>query len=177
MLAPWKESYDKSRQHFKKQRHHFSDKGPYSQTYCFPISHVWMWELDHKEGWVPKNWCLWTVVLEKTLGSPLDSKIKPANPKGNQTWIFIGRTDVEAEAPILWPPDVKSWLTGKELVIGKVWRQEKRAAEDEWSDSITDSMDMNLSKLGLVKDRETWHAVVHGVEKTQTWLSDWTTTA
>ena len=99
----WKKSYDKRRQHIKKQRHPFADKGPYSQSCSFSSSHVQMWELDHKEGWVPKNWCFQTVVLEKTLKSPLDSKIKPVNPKGNQPWTLIRRID--AEAPILWPPD------------------------------------------------------------------------
>ena len=107
------------RQCIKKWRHHFADKGLYSQNYGFSSSHVQMWELDHKEGWV-LNWCFWTVVLEKTLESPLDRKeIKPVNPKGNQPWIFIGRTDAEAETPILWPPDVKSWLTGKDPAAGK----------------------------------------------------------
>ena len=110
MLGPWRKSYDKPRQHIKKQRYHFLDKGLYSQSY----SHVWMWELDHKEDWALKNWCFWTVVLEKILESLLDCKIKPVNPKGNQSWIFIGRTDAEAEALILWPPDVQSWLTGKD---------------------------------------------------------------
>ena len=98
------------RQHIKKQRHHFADKGPYSQSYGLSSSHVWMWELDHKEDTVLKNWCFWTVVLEKTLGSPLDIEdIKPINPEGNQPWIFIGRTDAEAEAPILWPPVQSAW--------------------------------------------------------------------
>ena len=111
MLAPWKKSYDKSRQCIKKQRHHFADKGPFSQRYCLSSSHAWMWVLDHKESWVLKHWCFWTVVLEKTLKSPLDRKeIKPANPKGNQPWIFIGRAGAEAEATILWPPDAKSQL-------------------------------------------------------------------
>ena len=99
----------------KKQRYHFGNKGPSSQSYGFSSSHVWMWELDHKESWMPKNWCFWTVVLEKTLESPLDCKeTKPVNPKGNQSWIFIGRTDAEAKAPILWPPDAKNWLIGKD---------------------------------------------------------------
>ena len=102
------------------------------QKYGFSSSHVWMWELDHKEDWETKNWCFRTVVLEKTLDSPLDSKeIKPVNPKGNQPWIFIERTDTEAEAPILWPPDTKSWLTGKDPDAGKDWRQEKGATKDE----------------------------------------------
>ena len=103
-----------------KSRHYFAHKGPSSQSYSFSNSHVWMWELDHREGWVPKNWCPQTVVLEKTLESPLDCKeIQPAHPKGDQSWVFIGRTDVEAETPILWPPDVKSWLIGKEPEAGK----------------------------------------------------------
>ena len=104
-LAPWKKSYDKPRQHVKKQRHYFANKDPYSQSYVFSSSHVWMWELDHKEGWVPKNLCFWTVVLLKTIESPLDCKeIKLGNPKWNQSWIFTERTDTEAEAPILWSP-------------------------------------------------------------------------
>ena len=119
-------------QHVKSQRRHFADKGPYSQSFGFPSSHVWMWELDHKEGRVLKNWCFQTVVLEKTFESPLDcQEIKPVNPKRNQPWIFIGRTDAEAEAPILWPPDVKSCLTGKDFNAGKDWRQEKGTTEDE----------------------------------------------
>ena len=108
----------------KKQRHPFADEGLYCQNYGFSSSHVWIWEVDYKESWALKNWCFWTVVLEKTLESPLDSKeIKPVNPKGNQSWIIIGRTDAEAETPILWPPDVKSWLTGKDPDSEKDWRQ------------------------------------------------------
>ena len=120
-------------QHIKKQRHHFAHKSPYSQSYGFSSSHIWMWELDDKEGWVLKNCYFWTVVLEKTLESPLDCKeIKPVNPKGNQFWIFIGRTDAKAEAPILWPADEKSWLTGKDGNVGKDWGQEEKgAAEDK----------------------------------------------
>ena len=107
------------------QRHHFADKGPYSQSYGFSSSHVWMWDLDHKEGWGPKNWCFWNVLLEKTLESHLDSKeIQPVHPKGNQSWIFIVRTDAEAEAPILWPPDAKSQLIGK--IEGKGRRRWQR---------------------------------------------------
>ena len=114
------ESYDKPRQCIKKQRYHFVDKGPYNQSHGFSSSHVWMWELDHKEDWALKNWCFWTVVLEKTLESPLDSKeIKPVNPKGNQPWTYIGRTDAEAEAPIIWPSDVKSQLIRKDPDAGK----------------------------------------------------------
>ena len=132
-LAPWKKSYDKPRECIKKQRHHFADKGPSRQSYDFSSSHVRMWELDHKESWVLKNWCFGTVVLEKTLESPLDSKeIKPVNPKGNQSWIFIGKTDAEAEIPILWPPDTKSQLIEKDPDAGKDWGQEKkRATEDK----------------------------------------------
>ena len=116
-----------------KSRDFTADKGPSSQSYCFSSSQVWMWELDHKEGWVLENWCFWTVVLEETLESPLDNKeIKPVNPKGSQTWIFVGRTDAEAEAPILWPPDVKSQLIGNDPEAGKDWRQKvNRAAEDK----------------------------------------------
>ena len=110
MLTHWKKSYDQPRQPIKKQRYYFTNKGPSSQGNGFSSSHVWMGELDHKESWAQKNWCFWTVVLEKTLASPLDCKESlPVHPKGNQSWVFIGRTDVEAETPILWPPDAKSW--------------------------------------------------------------------
>ena len=130
MFVPWKKSYDKPRQHIKKQRHHFAEKDPYSQNYN---SHVWMWELDHKESWASKNSCFQTVVLENTLESPLDYKeIQLVHPKGNQAWIVIGRTDAEAEAPVLWPPDVKSWLIGKDPDAGKDWgHEEKGTSEDE----------------------------------------------
>ena len=133
MLAPWKKSYDQPRQHTKKQRCYFANKGPSSQSYGFSSSHVWMWELNWKESWALKNWCFRTVVLEKTLESPLDCKeIKPQNPKRNQSWIFTGRTDAEAETPILWPPDVKNWLIGKDPDAGKDWRQEEKGmTEDE----------------------------------------------
>ena len=120
-------SYDQPRQHIKKQRHCFANKGPSSQSYGFSSSHVWMWELDYKESWALKSWCFWTVMLEKTLKGPLDCKeIKPINPKGNQSWMLIGRTDAEAETPILWPPDVKNWLTEKDPDGGKDWRQEEK---------------------------------------------------
>ena len=133
MLTPWKESYDKSRLRIKKQRHHFANKGLYSQSYRFPSSHVQIRELDYKEGWVLKNWCFWITVLKNTLESPLDSKeIKPVNSKQNQSCIVIGRTDAEAEAPILWLPEAKSWLNGKDPDTGKDWRQvEKGVTEDE----------------------------------------------
>ena len=159
MLVPWKNSYDRPRQHIKKQRHHSADQGPYTQSYGFPSSHVWMWELDHKEGWAPKNWCFQTVVLEKTLESPLNSKeIKPVNPKGNQPWIFIGRPDAEAEAPILWPLWWSNTFTiistlmqranslEKALMLGKTkGRRRRRWQRMRWLDGITDSMDMSLS--------------------------------
>ena len=109
MLTPWKESYDQPRQHIKKQRPYFVNKGLFSQGSGFSSGHVWMWELDCEESWAPKNWCFWTVVLEKTLESPLDcKKNQPVHPK-DQSWVFIARTDAEAETPILWPPHAKSW--------------------------------------------------------------------
>ena len=132
MLTPWKESYDQPRQHIEKQRHYFVNKGPSCQGYGFSSSHVWMWELECKESWVPKNWCFWTVVLEKTLESPLNCmEIQRIHPKGDQSWVFIGRTDVEAETPILWPPDARSWLIWKNPDAGKDWGQEKGTTEDE----------------------------------------------
>ena len=121
-FIPWKKSYDQARQHIKKQRYYFANKGLYSQSYGFSSSHIQMWELHHKESWVVKNWCFWTMVLEKTLESPSGCKeIIPVNPQGNQSWIFIGRTDAKAEAPILWPSDSKNWLTGKDPIARKDW--------------------------------------------------------
>ena len=127
------ENYDQPREHIKKQRHYSANKGPSSQGYGFSSSHVWMWELDYKESWVLKNWHFWTIVLEKTLESPLDCKeIQPVHPKGDQPWVFIGKTDAEAEIPILWPPDVKSWLIWKDPNAGRDWRQEEKGTtEDE----------------------------------------------
>ena len=127
MLAPWKKSSDKPRQCIRKQRHYFADKGPSSQSYGFSSSQVQMWELNHKEVWLPKNWCFQTAVLEKTLESPFDcKKIKPVNPKGNQPWILTGRTNAEADTPILWPLDTKSQLTEK-----KIWCWERLKAKRE----------------------------------------------
>ena len=147
--CPWKKSYDKPRQCFKKQRPYFAHKSPYSQSYGFSSSHLWMWELDHKEGWMLKNWCFRTVVLEKTLESPLDCKeSQPVHPKGNQSWIFIRRTDAEAETPVLWLPDAKSRLIRKDPDTGKDWGQEEKGA-------IEDEM------VG-------WHHQLHGCESEQT---------
>ena len=132
-LTSWKESYDQPRLRIKKQRHYFVNKSPSSQDYVFSSGHIWKWEVDCEENWVPKNWCFCTVVLEKTLESPLDCKeIQPVHPKGDQSWMLIGRTNAEAETPILWPPDAKSWLTGKDPDAGKDWRwEEKGMTEDE----------------------------------------------
>ena len=130
--TPWKESCDQPRQHIEKQRHYFANKGLSSQNYGLFSSHVWIWELDYKESWALKNWCFWIVVLEETLESPLDCKeIQPVRPKGSQSWIFIGRTDVEAVILILWPPDAKNWLIRKDSAAGKDWRQEEKGTIED----------------------------------------------
>ena len=177
MLASWKKSNDKLRQHIKKQRHYFADKALDSQTCGFSSSHVWTWELDNKKGWAPKNWCLQTVVLEKTLESPLDSKeIQPVNPKGNQCRIFVGRTD--AKALIFWPLMQRSDSLEKTLVLGKVEGRRRRGWQRmRLLNGIIGSMDMRLSKLWeVVKDWEAWRAAAHGVAKNWMWQSNWTTT-
>ena len=158
-------------QHIKKQRHYFANKGPSGQCYGFSSSHVWMWQLDHKEGWVSKNWSFRTVVPEKTLESRLDSKkIKPVNPKENHPWIFFGRTDGEAEASILWPPDAKSQLIAKDPDVEKDWRQEEEVvAEDEmvgWHHRLN-----GHEFEQTLKDRGAWRTTVHRVTKSWTWLS------
>ena len=174
MLTSWKESCDQPRQHIQKQRHYFINKGPSSQGYGFSNSHVWMWELDYKESWALKNWCLWTVVLEKTLESPLDCKeIQPVHPQGNQSWIFIGRTDVEVEAPPLWPPDVKNWLTGKDPDTGKDWRQEEKGTTED--EMVGWHPQLKFEQAPAVGDGQGSLACwSHGVAKSWTQLDDWT---
>ena len=133
ILTPWEKSYNQSREYIKKQRHYFANYGLYSQSYGFANGHVQMYKLNHEEGWTLKNWCFWTVLLVKTLENSLDYKeSQQINPKGNQSWLFIGRTDAEAEVPIPWPPDANNWLIGKDPDAGKDWRREKKGmTEDE----------------------------------------------
>ena len=172
MLTPWKTSYDQSRQ----QRHYFANKGPSSQGYGFSSNHVWMWELDYKESWAQKNWCFWTMVLEKTLASPLDCKeIQSVHSEGNQPWDFFGRNDVKAETPVLWPSDVKSWLIGKDSDAGRDWGQEEKGTtEDEmagwhhWLDGHESEWTPGIGNgQGGLVCCDSW------VAKSRTRLSDW----
>ena len=177
MLTLWKKSYDQSKQHIKKQRHYFANKGLSNQSCGFSIGHVWMWELDYKENWVLKNWCFWNAVLKKALENPLACKeIQAVHPKGNQSWIFIERIDAEAEAPILWPPHAKSWLIGKDPDTWKDRRQEKKwTTEDEmvgWHHWL-DGHDFEQA-LGVGDAQGSLACCISMVTKSWKRLSDWT---
>ena len=186
MLAPWKKSYDQPRQCIKNQRHYLADKGPSIETYGFSSSHVWMWELDYKESWVLKNWCFSIVMLHKTLESPLACKeIQPGHPKGNQSWIFIGRVNTEVEASIIWPPDAKNQLIGKDPDAGKDWGQEEKGTTEddmvEWHHWLDGHVWANswhwwwtgkpgmLQSMGLQRVRHNWVTGLNWTELSNRW--------
>ena len=170
--------YDQPRQHIKKQRYYFANKCPSSEGYGFPSGHVWMWVSDYKESWVPKNWCFWTVVLEKTLQSPLDCKeIQLVHPKGDQSWVFFGGTDVKAETPVLWPPDAESWLFERTLMLGKIeGRRRRRRQRVRWLDGISDSVGMSFCNSGRWWTTGKFDVVRSMGLQNRTLLSNWPTT-